>query len=145
MAINFSPEQLVAKYVKSATNGRSISIRLRRIITLFLFPLWIIAFAWSITMLYQGVSAINTAKKLDKAIKSEKYYYNYNDGKTQWIPSSPYHELWQQNLMLAQGRIVLLYYSPLPILFLLLVPWIGLRLVFWIVNANEVVQERKEI
>jgi hypothetical protein len=143
MAISLSPEHLVAKYIKSATNGRNISVRLRRIITLILIPIWIISLVWSISMLYQGVTAIRIAEKFDKAIKSEGYHHEYRNGNSQIVPNSVYHDLWQEKLWEAQNNIDLTYYSLLPILFVFIVPWIILRLVFWVIDAKETEQTLK--
>ena len=140
MAYSFSPEILVGNYIKSATNGRVISLRLKRILTLILIPLSIAATVYSAIMFYQGVTAIKKVEKLEKALRSERLnnsHYDWNYGKSQFVPNSPFYTLWEQELRNAKDRIDLAYYSPLPISFLLVVPWIILRLVFWIIDAKE--------
>jgi len=41
MALKLSPEFLVARFVKSATNGRKTSVKLSRILTIIVLPIWL--------------------------------------------------------------------------------------------------------
>jgi len=42
MPSKLSPEHIIARFIKSATNGRSVSPRIRRLITIIIFPIWVI-------------------------------------------------------------------------------------------------------
>ena len=46
MPSKLSPENIIANFIKSATNGRAVSPKLRRILTIIIFPIWVLGLAF---------------------------------------------------------------------------------------------------
>lgn len=109
MAIKLSPEYWVGGLIKSATNGRIISARLRRILTIILISIW----ALSITQIIMSI--------LD--IKRELNAYNKN-------PHTYPEYILKHNL---KEPIEIIIYV---VLFMIL-PWLIIRLVFWVIDADK--------
>lgn len=106
MPLNLSPELLVAKYIKSATNGRSISVRLRRILSLAFIPIWIFA-------IYKFISHI---------ISTIHIRIRYNDlYETGFLRMN-----WPIHL-----GVTLQFFA------FIFLPWIILRVIFWIIDADK--------
>ena len=144
MTINLSPEVLVRKYIKSATNGKVIPVRIGRLLTLILIPLWIGGVIWSGIMSLEGIKAINKTKRLEEAIRFERknskpYYPN---GGTM-LYESPYLQDLQQKLTVQQDKRDFVFYFPAYIIIAFILPWIIVKLIFWVIDAKEVVQISK--
>lgn len=69
MALTFSPESWVAGYIKSATKGTVISIRLRRILTLVFIPIWIGSIVFSIPSYMEAFKAVPKYNRLQELKK----------------------------------------------------------------------------
>ena len=126
MALNLSPELLIANYVKSATNGRIISVRLRRILTLIIIPLWVGLLIWSGIMTFQGVTAFRDVKRIENSIRETNKFYG----------DAHHTGVLELELYKAEDAKDLVYYLPAFLISSLLIPWLTLRLIFWIIDAE---------
>jgi len=125
MAIKISPEIWIAKFVKSATNGRVITVRLRRILTLLILPIWLLGLGITSYYCYKAIIAIpkyNEEKEIMKSIGGVGYYYPTGYANDEMISL-------EEDI---KGFISIIYY--LAICFI--IPWIILRLTFWIIDAD---------
>lgn len=109
MAFKLSPEYLVAKLVKMATNGRVISPIFRRILTIILVPFWI--------LLIRGIilSIINIKEEVDIYNRAPKMYPK---------------EYFQHNLREPIELIIIF-------LTLIVLPWLIVRLIYWVIDADK--------
>ncbi len=131
MALKLSPDYLVVKYLKSATNGKSISIRLIRVVTLILIALLI-------TGTIVTVNGYLKAKQAAKEYNQNKFglmvlnaTYKNDNGK--W----DYQRDEYLGAMMRAKRNMNWY--EFPIYFFLtcfIIPWICIRLSFWIIDAG---------
>lgn len=136
MASKLSPEYLIAKYIKSATNGRSISVRLRRILTLVLIPLWIAGLVWSGYMSYEGFKAIRKKNNIEEWLRYARLQYA-NNNPSMNISENPSILDSEMQLRTQKDRIDLVYYFPAFLVIGFIIPWIVLRLTFWIIDADK--------
>lgn len=127
MRLNLSPELLIANYVKSATNGRIISVRLRRILTLIIIPLWLGLLIWSGIMTSEGISAFKEVKKIENSIRETNKFYGDAD----------HIGILEVELSRAEDSKDLIYYLPAFLVLGFIVPWVILRLIFWIIDADK--------
>lgn len=126
MGLNLSPELLIASYIKSATKGRIISVRLRRILTLIIIPVWLGLLVWSGVMTYQGIKAFRDVKRIENSIsETNKFYGDAN-----------HVGILEVELSRAKDYTDLVFYLPAFLISSLLFPWIILRLTFWIIDAE---------
>ena len=138
MALKLSPEYWVGRFIKSATNGKSISVRLKRILTLILIPIWIGGLAWTGYMTYIGITAYQKVKKIEYSIReTNKFYSRYNPNTGSFTTDPYYLNQLESRLAIQQDNKDLVYYLPLFLLIGFVLPWILLRLIFWIVDADK--------
>lgn len=138
MSLKLSPEHLVVKYINSATNGKVLSIRLGRLLTLIVFPLWIVSLAWAGIMTFEGIKSINKSKALEQSIRFERKnnsHYDYN--RSTFVAETPYLEMLENKLRGERDKKNLIYYLPVCIVILLFIPWIVLRLIYWVVDSDK--------
>lgn len=146
MASIITPELWVAKYIKSATNGKTLSIRSRRILTLFLVPIWIAGLVWSVYMTYIGISAYQKVKNIEYSIReTNKFYSRYNSNAGSFTTDPVYLERLESRLSVEQDNKDLIYYLPAFLIIGFILPWIILRLIFWIIDAKEIEQVKKDM
>ena len=137
MALRLSPELLVAKYVKSATNGKKISIRLKRVLTLILIPVWICGIVWSGYMTFQGLMAYQKIKKIEYSIReTNKNYSRYNPNTGSFTTDQQYLNQLESRLAIQKDNRDLIFYLPAFLVIGFVIPWVILRLMFWIIDAN---------
>jgi len=115
MALRLSPESWIAGLVKLST-GRVISAKFKRILTIILVPVWLLSLAQIIMSL------------LD--IKREVNEYNKN-------PHVYPEHIFKHNL---REPIEIIIYM----IVLIVVPWLLLRLVFWVIDAEKVKESSKQ-
>jgi hypothetical protein len=109
----FSPELWVARFIKSATNGKTVSIRVRRILTLIVIPIWLLGLIWSLLAFYIG--CIETYQ-----------YFNLS-------PSDHFG-----NYVVIDEYMMRILAIPIYLLICFATPWAITRLTFWIVDADKV-------
>jgi hypothetical protein len=126
MRLNLSPELLIANYIKSGTKGRIISVRLRRILTLIIIPTWLGFLVWSGAATYQGISAFNDVKRIENSIRETNKFYG----------DTNHTQLLELELYRAEDAKDLVYYLPVFLIVSLLIPWLILRIIFWIIDAE---------
>lgn len=141
MSLKLSPEIWVAKYVKSATNGRVISIKLRRILTLVIIPIWLVGFCFMVDYCYDAVIAISKYKKANESVQfhqnERKINYGFPANQSYLIPQ--YESI--ENAIADReasktkiyGFVSILYY----VLVFYMIPWGILRIIFWIKDADK--------
>jgi hypothetical protein len=146
-----SPERLVAKFIKSATNGRTVSVRKRRILTLIAIPIWLLGFACCATCSYNGVKAIFTYYEAKKNYSPEFDKYMEEDIKkmeplAQKTYHNPYLKLryvpkdYESEMRRAKREMFQLLAIPVYLIVFFILPWVITRLVFWIVDADKVTE-----
>ena len=128
MRLNLSPELLIANYVKSATNGRIISVRLRRILTLIITPIWLGLLIWSGVMTYQGITAFRDVKRIENSIRETNKFYG----------DANHTGILEIELSRAKDYTDLVYYLPAFLIISILTPWLILRMIFWVIDADKV-------
>lgn len=165
----YSSELLVARFIKSATNGRTVSIRTRRVFTLILVPIWLLGLAWSAPFFYDGCKSIieyfeirrnsripyeylseGTRKVMIRdAIRSESSIADTLDYTTweiiegreqtpQWVIDKINRMSYRQDeLDEAKSRMLGMLSLPFYIGVFFVMPWVILRLIFWIVDADK--------
>lgn len=116
MALKLSPEFFVSKLIKLATNGRIISAKFRRILTIILIPVWGLSIAHII------MSILDIRTKINEHNRNPNDYPDY---------------VLSHNL---REPIEIIIYM----IVLIVVPWLLLRLVFWVYDAKEIEQEKKK-
>ena len=126
MALNLSPEFLIANYVKSATNGRIISVRLRRILTLIIVPLWFGLLVFSGVATWQGITAFRDVKRIQNSIRETNKFYG----------DANHTGILEIELSRAVDAKDLVYYLPAFLIGSLLIPWLILRAIFWIIDTE---------
>lgn len=127
MRLILSPELLIAKYVKSATNGRIISVRLRRIMTLIIIPIWLGLLIWSAIMTYQGITAFKEIKKIENSIRETNKFYG----------DANHIGILEVELSRAEDSKDLIYYFPASLILGFIIPWVILRMMYWIIDADK--------
>lgn len=143
----FSPELWVARFIKSATNGKTISVRARRILTLIMIPLWLLGLVWCVTLCYDGTKAIFTYYKLkDEASSDMGEYIKRGLEDQQRIARKMYHNPYltltykppdyEYEMKQAKEDILQLLAFPIYVLIFFVTPWIITRLVFWVIDAD---------
>jgi hypothetical protein len=78
MALKLSPEHLVARYLRSATNGKVLSVRKNRILTLLIFPIWIIAIIIGGVATKDAIDAVPNYKAIQE-FKRGPYNHDNDD------------------------------------------------------------------
>jgi hypothetical protein len=137
MPLKLSPEYWVMGFVKSATNGKNISIRLRRILTIILTPIWLGGLVWAGYMTYIGVTAYQKVKKIEHSIReTNKHYSQYNPNTGSFTTDPYYLRKLESRLSIENDNKDLVYCLPAFLVIGFLVPWVLLRLIFWIVDAD---------
>jgi hypothetical protein len=136
MALKLSPEYLVAGYIGSATNGRILGPRLRRLLTVIIAPFWtllLVGLIFTSIGLYKSFTERSEARQ---DLKEEVRQYNeghlvydeaYNNfGRAiERIESRTTYEIKEQ--------IEILIY----LVAALIAPWLILKLIYWIVDADK--------
>lgn len=138
MPLKISPEYLVVKYINSATNGKVLPIRLGRILTLVIFPLWIVSLAWAGAMTFEGIKSLNKSEALEQSIRLERKNnsrYDYN--RSTFVTETPYLEMLENKLRVERDKKDLIYYLPTCIVILFFIPWVALRLIYWVADSDK--------
>lgn len=106
------PERLVHKFILSASNGRSVSPKIRRLLTLVVVPIWTLGLIYSLIWFVVG------------CIEGKKYWFGTFDERYQ--VGVTYEEL------------LLAVFAPL-IYFAIcfFIPWTIIRLIFWVKDADK--------
>lgn len=79
MAMKLSPELLVTRYLQSAMNGKKLSLRLRRILTLVIIPIWLLGLFQVFVLSEDAVSAIPKYRAIQE-FKKGPFNHDYDDG-----------------------------------------------------------------
>lgn len=165
MALRFSPELMIARFIKSATNGRSITIRLRRILTLVIIPIWLLGLVWVVILYIDAINAIPKLKLIEEYKKgryhqdmarqeqrkhylplsesesSQQSYFNYKFWSDVGIEGASEFDDVNDLLAIAEAnqKSSLQNFFALPIFLVVFVfaPWALLRLTFWIFDADK--------
>lgn len=171
-----SPDLLIAKFIKGATNGRVVTIRTRRVLTLILIPVWLLGLLFTIPIFYEGCKAANAYldAKTDRGIRYQDLPEDYSVGhemrksmRERFLRNShPADTLTAQEWNIIEGKepepdwlkeqlesytppvdqaaiedakVNMLNLLALPLygLLLFVIPWIVLRLIYWIVDADK--------
>ena len=171
-----SPDLLIAKFIKSATNGRVVTIRTRRVLTLILIPVWLLGLFFTIPIFYEGCKAANAYldAKTDRGIRyqdlPEDYYVGHEMHKSmreRFLRNShPEDTLTAEEWNIIEGKepepdwlkeqlesytppvnqaaiddakagMFNLLALPLYVLIFFALPWIVLRLIFWVIDADK--------
>jgi hypothetical protein len=143
MKSNLSPELIIARLIKSATNGRIISVRLRRILTLIIFPIWVIGLSLAIYLLVQASSALSERDEVTNDIRIYE-----GKARTQkdleWAYNERVFSLQKEQSTLDttifHGFASVFYF----IILCFLLPWLILRITFWIIDADKVKEKVAE-
>jgi hypothetical protein len=137
MALKLSPENWIAGLVKSATNGRIISVRLRRILTLIIIPIWITGLVISIQGFFDARKA--TAYYNEQKARLDYLNSTYRNDNGRYDNS---RNDYQSGMNWAEGKMNGYYYGLYFILLCFIIPWLITRIAFWIIDAKEVEQEQ---
>lgn len=135
MALKLSPEYWISGLVKSATNGKKISVRLRRILTLIIIPLWIMGIAISVEGFIKAKEATHKYKHFKSRLESLNMMYPNDNGRFDGTRSD-YMASMNEAERNTGGYCYWIYF----LLLCLIIPWVVARLVFWIIDAKEVGQ-----
>lgn len=134
--MKLSPEFLVAGLIKSATNGRIASVRLRRIITLIIIPVWIAGIAISIDGFITALDASTKykeyewkLKRFNQSVRPDGYIY---DNSFNQLKDDYQSEMWKYERK-KDGYFYILYF----LLICLIIPWVLTRIIFWIIDADK--------
>lgn len=138
MSLHITPEILVAKYIKSATNRRNISLRLIRLLTLLLFTVWIIGFYLVIQGFINSRDATKEYRQAKVRLEAIDSMYPNDNGRFDMVR----YDL-RSAMLAAERKTDGYYFGIYYILICFIIPWVILRVVFWIVDAKEIEQEKK--
>ncbi|MGN6400970.1 MAG: hypothetical protein ACTHMD_10980 [Flavisolibacter sp.] len=119
MASKLLPEYWVSGFIKSATNGRTVTVKQRRLITLLAIPIWVIGLIVTIVLVYQAIAA------WPHYIQAKSYYDLYQ---------SDYYNYFNLRYTVYAGAISLVLY----LFICFIAPWTLLRLASWIKDADNV-------
>lgn len=111
--MKISPEHWVDKFIRSATNGRIVSVKLRRVLTLIVIPIWFLGLIYSLLWLYVG------------CVNGYIYWFR------------PLIEAYNKKIIFSE----LIFSLLAPAFYLLIcfiIPWIIVRLIFWVIDADNV-------
>lgn len=116
---------VVARFVKSASAGRSVTVRMRRILTFIVIPFWLLGLTWTSINSYHATRSTISYYEL----KGEKRWHH--DYGSNW----PYHI----QLEYEKSGIVGFWTIPLYVFVFFLLPWVIVRIVFWIKDADKTI------
>jgi len=138
MAFKLSPELWVAGFIKSATNGRVISVRFRRILSLIVLPFWILALVIFSLISYTLIINIKENINANHYIK-EKISGRESSGDMSMQEYDPYNHMAEsfREVETTTSNIKELTWELICIVLILIAPWVLLRLTFWIIDADE--------
>lgn len=137
MSLHISPEILVAKYIKSATKRRNISLRLIRLLTLLLFTVWIIGFYLVIQGFINSREATKEYRQAKVRLEALDSMYPNDNGRFDMVRFDL-----RSAMSAAERKTGGYYFGIYYILICFVMPWVILRVVFWIVDAKEIEQEK---
>lgn len=132
MALKLSPEYMISKYAKSATNGRSISVRVSRIIILALVALLVVVIVVTIQD-YSKAKEATSRYNLNKAqLEAINRMYPNDNGKWDYARDEKL-----SGMAYAKADMNWYYFPIYFLLILFIVPWVIIRLSFWIIDAGK--------
>lgn len=157
--INLKPVHLVDKFLKSATFEQKYTERIKRILTLIVFSIWLLAFTLIILVTIEGFKGAfyySDAQKLLKDLplleKNRKEYLGPQSlGGTQQfqgVDKQAYKrvgienvEFWDDTaplraISLQEDRMQSFFIIPIIFTVFYIIPWLLLRLFFWIKKAD---------
>lgn len=171
MKIKISPEHWVDRFIHSATNGRSVSGRVRRIIVIFLFLICSTGLIYSLYCTYNGIIAFPKYQKarelLELSKKLDHNSYEYHSvfgcypmrGETEMVrfDAGLWEDLGINNpnpfdcgvesvaYTKQEGQVLLLIAIPILIISILMLftsIWIITRTVFWVKDGDKAKEGR---
>ena len=133
MNSKFSPELIVARYIKSATNGRILTVRMSRLLALIILPIWLVVFILSGIMMYDGIRSFVKLAEIEDHRKISTA--NIQSSIDQSREISRIDDEYYYDKIQNDNRISVLF-LPAFIVICFGIPWALLRLVFWIIDGD---------
>lgn len=132
MAIKLSPEYWIGGLIKSATNGRVIPVKTKRILTSIIIPIWIVG-------LIICIQGFTEARKASKYYNEQKVRldalnstYSRDNGK---FDNSRGDYL--SGMRWAEEKMNGYYYGIYFLLICFVIPWVIVRLIFWVMDSDK--------